>query len=104
MSTLSKRNRHPKNFLKEWREFRYLSQEQLADRLETSKSLISRYETGSFDWKTVMFLRICAALEIRPDELFVKPMMSIEQRMRRDRVAFYNRRRADMATPEPPFC
>lgn len=97
MATLSKRNRHPKNFLKEWRNFRWLSQQQLADKLETSKSLISRYETGSFDWNTAMFLRICAALEIRPDELFVKPQMSVEQRMRRDRVAFYERRRADLS-------
>ena len=96
MATLSKRNRHPKTFMKEWREFRALSQQELADELKTSKSLVSRYETGSFDWNRTMFLRICAALKIRPDELFVKPLMSIEQRMRRDRVAFYNRRRVDM--------
>lgn len=83
--------------MKEWRLFRFLTQQELADRLETSKSLVSRYETGSFDWNTAMFLRICAALEIRPDELFVKPQMSVEQRMKRERIAFYERRRADLS-------
>lgn len=97
MATLSKRNRHPKTFLKEWRQFRFLTQQALADKLETSKSLISRYESGSFDWNTTMFLHICAALEIRPDELFVKPMAAIEQRMRRERAAYYARREADLA-------
>jgi transcriptional regulator with XRE-family HTH domain len=97
MTTLSKRNRHPRTFLKEWRQFRFLTQKELADKLETSKSLLSRYETGSFDWSTAMFLRICAALEIRPDELFVKPLVSIEQRMKLERMRFQNRRQADLA-------
>jgi len=99
MSTLSKRKRHPKHFLKEWRQFRFLTQQQLADKAETSKSLISRYETGSFDWNTTMFLRLCEALEIRPDELFVKPIPSLreEQRMSRERNAFYKRRAVDIS-------
>jgi len=97
MSTPSKRNRHPKTFLKEWRQFRFLTQQALADKAGISKSLVSRYETGSFDWNTAVFLRICAALEIRPDELFVRPLVSIEQRMRRERVAYYARREADLA-------
>jgi transcriptional regulator with XRE-family HTH domain len=99
MSTPSNRNRHPKHFLKEWRQFRFQTQQQLAERAATSKSLISRYETGSFDWNTTVFLRLCAALEIRPDEMFVKPIPSLrdEQRMSRERRLFYERRAADMA-------
>jgi transcriptional regulator with XRE-family HTH domain len=98
MSTLSKRARHPKHFLKEWRQFRFQTQQQLADKTATSKSLISRYETGSFDWNTTVFLRLCAALEIRPDEMFVKPIPSLrdEQRMARERQQFYARRAADI--------
>jgi transcriptional regulator with XRE-family HTH domain len=83
--------------MREWREFRFLTQQALGDKAGISKSLVSRYETGSFDWNTTVFLRICAALEIRPDELFVKPLVSIEQRMRRERVAYYARREADIA-------
>jgi transcriptional regulator with XRE-family HTH domain len=99
MSTLSKHNRHPKTFLKEWRQFRFQTQQQLADKAATSKSLISRYETGSFDMSMDMFLRIAAALEIRPDEMFVKPIPSLrdEQRMIRERAQFYRRRAADIA-------
>jgi transcriptional regulator with XRE-family HTH domain len=99
MSTLSKRDRHPKHFLKEWRQFRFQTQQQLADKAETSKSLISRYETGSFDWNTTVFLRLCAALEIRPDEIFVKPIPSLrdEQRMQRERDVFYKRRARDIS-------
>jgi DNA-binding XRE family transcriptional regulator len=98
MSTLSKRDRHPKHFLKEWRQFRFQTQQQLADKVATSKSLISRYETGSFDWNTTIFLRLCAALEIRPDEMFVKPIPSLrdEQRMIRERGAYNRRRAADI--------
>jgi transcriptional regulator with XRE-family HTH domain len=101
MSTLSKRKRHPKHFLKEWRQFRFMTQQQLADKSNTSKSLISRYETGSFDWNTTTFLALVAALDIRPDELFVKPIPSLrdEQRMIRERNAFNKRRAADIAEP-----
>jgi transcriptional regulator with XRE-family HTH domain len=99
MSTLSKRDRHPKHFLKEWRQFRFQTQQQLAEKVETSKSLISRYETGSFDWNTAVFLRLCAALDIRPDEMFVKPIPSLrdEQRMVRERALFNKRRAADIS-------
>jgi transcriptional regulator with XRE-family HTH domain len=35
-----------RNFIKEWREFRGLTQAQLAERLECSEASISRVETG----------------------------------------------------------
>jgi hypothetical protein len=43
-------------------------------------------------------LRLCAALEIRPDEMFVKPIPSLrdEQRMIRERGAYNRRRAADI--------
>jgi transcriptional regulator with XRE-family HTH domain len=36
-------------YLKEWRKFRTLTQEELAERLDTTKASISRYETGARD-------------------------------------------------------
>lgn len=39
--------RHVLHFLKEWREFRRLTQEQLAELADTDKSVISLLESGS---------------------------------------------------------
>lgn len=85
--------------MKEWRQFRFQTQQQLADKVGTSKSLISRYETGSFSMTITMFLNIVEALEIRPDEIFVKPIPTLrdEQRMVRERKAFFARRAADIS-------
>lgn len=60
-------------FLREWREARSLTQEQLADRLDTTKATISRYETGSRDW-TGQFVQAAAeALGIEVADMFRHP-------------------------------
>jgi transcriptional regulator with XRE-family HTH domain len=48
-----------RTFIRAWREFRNLTQEQLADRLNTTKANISRVETGTQGY-TQDFLEACA--------------------------------------------
>lgn len=59
-------------FIKQWREFRELSQETLAERLETSKASISRIEAGSQAY-TQDFLEAAAeALRTDPASLLMR--------------------------------
>jgi len=59
-------------FIKQWREFRDLTQDQLAERLETSKASISRIETGQQAY-TQDFLEACAeALRTDPASLLMR--------------------------------
>lgn len=51
--------RRRKTFIRAWREARNLTQEQLADRLLTTKANISRVETGTQGY-TQDFLEACA--------------------------------------------
>lgn len=63
------RRRH---FIREWREYRDLTQDQLADRLGTSKATISRIE-GYKQPYTQDFLEACAeALMTQPASLLMR--------------------------------
>ena len=65
-------------FIKQWREYRDLTQEQLADRLETSKASISRIESGEQAY-TQDFLEACAeALMTDPASLLMRDPTSDE--------------------------
>lgn len=58
--------------IKQWREYRGLTQETLADRLETSKASISRIEAGEQAY-TQDFLEACAeALRTDPASLLMR--------------------------------
>lgn len=64
--------RRRRTFIKEWREFRGLTQDQLAERLETSKASISRIENGAQAY-TQDFLEACAdALRTDPASLLMR--------------------------------
>jgi transcriptional regulator with XRE-family HTH domain len=66
----SRRRRH---FIREWREFRGFTQEQLADMLGTTKTSISRIEDLKQGY-TQDFLEACAdALGIHPGVLLTRP-------------------------------
>lgn len=66
----ARRRRH---FIKEWREFRELTQEQLADMLGTTKTSISRIEDLKQGY-TQDFLDACAdALGTHPGVLLMRP-------------------------------
>ena len=59
-----------RHYLREWREHRGLHQEQLAKMVGTSKSVISRFETGERHMKFEMQIRIMRALRITPPQFF----------------------------------
>jgi transcriptional regulator with XRE-family HTH domain len=59
-------------FIKQWREYRDLTQDELAERLETSKASISRIENGEQAY-TQDFLEACAdALRTDPASLLMR--------------------------------
>jgi transcriptional regulator with XRE-family HTH domain len=59
-------------FIKQWREHRNLTQDDLAERLETSKASISRIESGQQAY-TQDFLEACAdALNTDPASLLMR--------------------------------
>lgn len=61
-----------RTFIKQWREYRNLTQEELAERLETSKASISRIEGGQQAY-TQDFLEACAdALMTDPASLLMR--------------------------------
>lgn len=67
----NKANRR-RHFIKQWREYRGLTQEQLADRLHTTKANISRIENRVQGY-TQDFLEACAdALQTDPASLIMR--------------------------------
>jgi transcriptional regulator with XRE-family HTH domain len=61
-----------RTFIKEWREYRQLTQDALAERLRTSKASISRIEGGTQAY-TQDFLEACAeALRTDPASLLMR--------------------------------
>lgn len=77
---MTPRQRHPKfgpkrrrhHFIKQWREHRELTQDQLAERLFVSKATISRIEGGTQSY-TQDFLEACAeALRTEPASLIMR--------------------------------
>lgn len=70
----STRDRRPlRHYLKEWREYRGLSQPQLAELMGTTQQAISRYETGSRQLRVDAQLAAAKALGIPPLALWRAP-------------------------------
>lgn len=63
---LQTRRRH---FIKEWRKFRGLTQQQLADRVETVVSGISQLESGKQGYSQAMLEALASALSCEPWDL-----------------------------------
>lgn len=59
-------------FLKEWRTHRGLTQQQLADRLETTKSVISALENGKQRWNQDILELAAEALNCDPVDIIVR--------------------------------
>jgi transcriptional regulator with XRE-family HTH domain len=73
-----------RNFLKQWREHRGLTQEQLAARLDTHKGQISNWENGRRDLTFNVQAALAEALEIEPQDLFRDPAQpSADELLRR---------------------
>lgn len=67
-----KRHVRRRTFLKEWRVFRDLSQEALADRIGTSVASVSRIETGSQPYTQDYLEAAAAALMTDPASLLMR--------------------------------
>jgi transcriptional regulator with XRE-family HTH domain len=62
-----------RHYLKEWRQHRKMRQEDLANLLGTSKTVVSRWERGSRGLDLRTQFRLMAALDITPAEFFAPP-------------------------------
>jgi transcriptional regulator with XRE-family HTH domain len=63
-----------KLFLREWREFVGFSQEALAERMETTKSTISRMESATREPNLGYIISAAEQLRCRPEDLFHPPL------------------------------
>lgn len=63
----------PPLFLKEWRELRDLSQEELADKMGTSPAMISHLENNRRRWNATHIHRAAKALSCEVDDLLRSP-------------------------------
>src|SRR5204863_9937591 len=61
-----------KTFFKEWRDHRGLSQERLAERLDTSVASVSRIETGKQPYTQDYLEALAAALQTDPASLLMR--------------------------------
>lgn len=59
-------------YLKEWRKHRGLTQERLADRLETTKGFISQLENGHRGYTQRLLERLADALMCEPADLLIR--------------------------------
>ena len=59
-------------FLKEWREFRRLTQEQLADRIGISRVMVSKIERGLNPYHQAFLEAAAVALMCEPADLLVR--------------------------------
>lgn len=57
------------HYLKEWRKFRRMTQQELADRLDTSKSVISDMERGELQLSPKWLRRIAPILQTQPGHI-----------------------------------
>lgn len=67
-----KKRARRRTFFKEWRQHRGLSQEQLADRLETSVASISRIESGTQPYTQDVLEALAEALMTDPASLLMR--------------------------------
>lgn len=69
LTYLSAMEERPPHFLREWRKFRKLTQQELADALGTSKSVISDMERGELQMSPKWARRIAPVLKTQPGYL-----------------------------------
>lgn len=59
-------------FLKEWRKYRGLTQDQLADRADLSKGFISNLESGGREYTQATLEQLAEALRCEPADLLMR--------------------------------
>lgn len=73
-----------RHYLKEWRDERGLTQQQLADRVDTGKDQISRWESGKRGMSAEVVGALAEALQIEPSDLFRDPNQPSADELLRD--------------------
>ena len=74
VARIGPRNARPfRVFFKEWREHRGLTQEKVADRLDTTKATVSRMESGKTQFNRGYVEALAEALDCEPNDLFHPP-------------------------------
>jgi transcriptional regulator with XRE-family HTH domain len=72
-----------RQYLQEWRELRGLTQEQVAERLDTSKGQVSRWESGKRGMSAGVLEALEEALQLEPGDIFRDPNMpSVDELLR----------------------
>ena len=67
-----KKSSRQRIFLREWRKHRGITQEQLAERLDIDRTIISKIETGKLDYHQHFLEAAAAALACEPADLLVR--------------------------------
>lgn len=65
-------------YLKEWREYRELSQEKLADRIGATQGLISQLENNRINYTSDLLEKLADALMCEPADLLMRNPMDPE--------------------------
>lgn len=60
-------------YFREWREKTGKTQEQVAERIETSKATVSRMEAGKSQYNAGYVQALADALDVEPEQLFFDP-------------------------------
>lgn len=68
----TKRRQYRTTFIRQWREFRGLTLEQLADRVETTHASLSRIERGRQPYSQALLEAIAEALQTDPPSLLMR--------------------------------
>lgn len=68
-----KRQNKGRNYVRQWRKFRKLTQEQLAERTGYTPSSISQLETGAQGYEEATLVRLADALGCKPGDLISGP-------------------------------
>lgn len=63
---------HPRHFIRQWRKFRGLSQEQLAERVGVTHGAISQLENGKIAYTQPMLEALAEAMMCEPGDLVVR--------------------------------
>lgn len=72
-----------RQYLQEWRDSRGLTQQQLADRVNTGKDQISRWESGKRGMSAGVIEALEEALQLEPGDLFRDPTQpSVDELLR----------------------
>jgi transcriptional regulator with XRE-family HTH domain len=91
-STKTPKRRPKLHYMKEWRQERDITQEELAERVGSTKSLISRYEAHVTGMTLELMFRIMAELNVGLEEFFDAPEKAKKTTERLSKIKRFHRR------------